>query len=34
MKEFDSDRYTEKEIATVFKNAGSKMKHIKKVTKI
>ena len=31
MREFDSARYSEMEMATVFKKAGSKMKHIRKV---
>jgi F-box-like len=31
LREFDSDRFNEKEMQTVFKKAGSKMRHIKKM---
>lgn len=34
LREFDSDRYSAGEMATVFKKAGSKMKHIRKIKEI
>lgn len=33
-KEFDLDRFSEKELKSVFKNAGSNMRHIRKISEI